>query len=61
MHINAIGYHIYTQMKCKEYYAEIDQITDEFIRKWGYIYLDLDIIFSNRIFTFRLKCVYDHV
>ena len=34
-------------MKYEEYYAEIDQKTNRFLRKWGDIYLDLDTIFSN--------------
>ena len=34
-------------MKYADYYAEIDQKTDEFLRKWGNIYSDLDSIFSN--------------
>ena len=40
-HINEITYHMYTQMKYEEYYAEIDQKTDEFLNKWGDIYLYL--------------------
>ena len=33
-------------MKHEEYYAEIDQITEEFLRKWGDIYLDLDTMLN---------------
>ena len=45
----------------EEYFAEIYQKTDEFLRKWVDIYLDPDAIFSNGTFTFRLKCVYEEV
>ena len=46
-HINEIKYHIHTLMKYEKYFAELDQRTDEFPRKWGDVYLDLDTIFSN--------------
>ena len=42
--INEIKYHMYAQMKYEEYYAEIEKKTDEFLRKWGDIHLDLDTI-----------------
>ena len=33
-----------------------DQETEEFLRKWEDIYLDLDIIFSDITCMFRLTC-----
>ena len=60
-HINETEYHICTQMEYEKYYAEKDKKTDEFLRKLGDIYLDLNTIFSNWICTLRLKCVYDQV
>ena len=34
-------------IKYEEYYAEIGQRTDKFLKKWGDIYLDLNTIFSK--------------
>ena len=53
--------HIYTQLEYEEYYAGIDRTTDEFIRKWGDIYLHLDAIFSNLMCALTIECVYNQV
>ena len=34
-------------MKYEEYFTEIDQITEEYLMKWGDIQLDLDTIFDK--------------
>ena len=41
-HLNEIKYHIFLQMKLEEYFAEVEEIVDNFRSKCRYLYEEFD-------------------